>query len=97
VFIFAHEVGHALHLGLTGDVNRIPERFDAFNESLGIKGMPLHDKQESFADAAAIAILNSDGLREHLPNQLLEQLPPYFEKYFKFVTDAYFKKLGWHR
>lgn len=97
VYIFAHELGHALHLGLTGDVNRIPERFDVFNESLGIKEMTLHEKQESFADAAAIAILNNDGLREHLPGQLSERLPPYFEKYIKYVTDAHFKKLGWRR
>lgn len=96
-FIFAHEVGHALHIGLTGDADRVPDRFDAFNESLGIKDLAPHEKQESFADAVAIAILNSDGLREHLPDQLLKQLPPYFEKYVKFVTDDFFKKLHWQR
>jgi len=97
VFIFAHEIGHALHIGLTGDADRVPDRFDAFNESLGIKDLTLQEKQETFADAVAIAILNSDGLREHLPGQLLKQLPPYFEKYIEYITGEHFKKLQWDR
>lgn len=96
-FIFAHEIGHALHLALTHDIDRIPKRFDDFNESLGITGMSTQEKQESFADAVAIAILYCDELQEHLPNQLHKQLPPYFEKYIKFLTDDYFKTLHWER
>jgi Zn-dependent peptidase ImmA (M78 family) len=97
VFIFAHEIGHALHLALTHDIDRIPSRFDEFNEALGIKSLTLQQKQETFADAAAIAILHCDELRNHLPAQLLEQLPPYFEKYIGYVTGDYFKKLHWER
>ena len=97
VFIFAHEIGHALHLTLTSDVGRVPDRFDEFNESLGIEKLTTIEKQETFADATAIAILNCDELRDHLPTQLLKVLPPYFEKYISYVTGDYFRKLHWQR
>lgn len=91
VYIFAHELGHALHLALTGTVEVVPDDFDAFNESLGIKGLTIEEKQETFADAMAIAILNCDELKGHFPAGLLEELPPYVEKYIIHITNKYFK------
>ena len=86
VFIFAHELGHALHLALTGDVDLIPDSFDDFNDKLGVKGLSVREKQECFADAVAIAILNSKGLREHLPVDLPKALLPYFDRYVSSIT-----------
>jgi len=67
VFIFAHELGHALHISLTHDVEIMPEGFEAFNESIGVKLSTDRERQEAFADAAALAILNVKGLRTHFP------------------------------
>jgi hypothetical protein len=67
VFIFAHELGHALHLSLTHDVNTLPDKFDDFNGALGIAPESADHKPEMFADAVAYALLGDDCLREHLP------------------------------
>ena len=94
VFIFAHELGHALHLALTGNVEITPNKFDDFNAGLNITGLTLKEKQENFADAVAIAILNSDELRSHQPTGLNEVLPPYFDKYIAWLSEKHFEKLG---
>ena len=91
VFIFAHELGHALHLALTGDIKIIPDGFDDFNAKLGLSNMTFEEKQENFADAVAIAILNSDELQEHLPAELSNVLPPYFDKYITHLTTRHLK------
>lgn len=94
VFIFAHELGHALHLALTGDVDVIPDKFDAFNESLGVsvklQTIPL--KQEAFADVTAFAILSGGKLEKHLPHQFSEPMLEAFNRYIGFVTGNYLKK-----
>lgn len=89
VFIFAHELGHALHLALTKDVNIIPKEYDRFNEALNVK-MPEELKQEGFADAFAFALLGDDRLKEHLPNQF--SLSPYFDEFFKILIKGYLNK-----
>jgi len=86
VFIFAHEIGHALHMALTGDMTVIPDRFDEFNEALGIEWETVHQKQEAFADVAAFAILNSSSLKEHLPHQSSEVMLECCDKYIGHVT-----------
>ena len=93
VFIFAHELGHALHQALTLDIERIPEGFDKFNDALNLKDLALKDKQEMFADAVAFAVLNCDELKCHIPAKFMPQLLPFFDKYIKYVTDRYFKVL----
>jgi hypothetical protein len=87
VFIFAHELGHALHLALTGNVGIIPEGYDHFNASLGVTMSTLEEKQEGFADAAAYAIL-SCGLEEHLPAEFNRAFSPAFVRYFKSITEG---------
>lgn len=80
---------HALHLALTSEVDVIPDKFDKFNESLGLPQMKLEEKQECFADAVAIAILSCDELKDHLPVELHNQVLPYFEKYISYITQEY--------
>ena len=88
VFIFALELGHALHLALTGDIRVLPEGFDGFNESMGVqeraRKIPDNVKSELFADAAAIAILGAgSGLEEHLPVGIQLEFTPYFARYIE--------------
>ena len=93
VFIFAHELGHALHLALTGDVEVIPDGFDAFNEALNIKWQTIQQKQEAFADVAAFAILNAEGLKKYLPHRFSEPMLNCCDEYIGGLTSAYFKAL----
>ena len=86
VFIFAHEIGHSLHLALTGDVEIIPDKFDEFNETLDIKLPTKELKQEAFADVAAFAMLNGGGLNKHLPHQFSASTLECFDKYIEYVT-----------
>ena len=90
VFIFAHEIGHALHHALTGDVNIPPDGFDSFNAGLGVKLDTSKTKQEGFADAAAIAILGSSNskLKSHLPTQWSKDISPMFVRYFNKLCSA---------
>jgi hypothetical protein len=77
VFIFAHEIGHALHLALTGDITVMPDSFNAFNEKLNIKLQTIEDKQEAFADVTALVLLNGEGI-EGLPGELPEIALKYY-------------------
>lgn len=88
VFIFAHELGHALHYALTGDMDVFPDGFDSFNEKFAVKFDTPEAKQEGFADAAAIAILGSPDsrLKSHLPTQFSKDISPVFVRYFKGLT-----------
>jgi len=90
VFIFAHELGHALHNALTGDVDIVPDGYDSFNKRLGVKIDEQKDKQEGFADAVAIAILGSPNsrLKSHLPTQFSKAISPMFVRYIKGLCDA---------
>jgi hypothetical protein len=81
VFIFAHEIGHALHIALTGDIEVIPEGFDEFNQTLDIEFQTLDQKREAFADVTAFAILNGGGLNQHLPHPFSEPMLGMFDKY----------------
>ena len=88
VFIFAHELGHALHFALTGDINILPEGFESFNN----RYFPAFDtetaKQEGFADATAIAILGSmnSKLKAHFPTKFCKDISPMFVRYFEELT-----------
>ena len=90
VFIFAHELGHALHYALTGDVDIVPDGYDSLNKRLGVKIEEQKDKQEGFADAVAIAILGSPNsrLKSHLPTQFSKAISPMFVRYVKGLCDA---------
>ena len=89
VFIFAHEVAHALHLALTKDMTIVPYMFDEFNKALGVNPTSIEEKQEAFADAAAIAILSGNGLDNHLPKGFDKEFSHHFIKYIKLITDKY--------
>jgi len=68
VFIFAHELGHAVHSSITGDVEIIPAGFEAFNKSLGLQDAFDDDLiKEAFADVVAFSLITSEELKEHLP------------------------------
>ena len=86
VFIFAHELGHALHWVLTRNADVLPDGFDKFNESVFARFDTLKEKQEAFADAVAFAILNVKGLGTHFPNQFSKERSPVFAKYIKELT-----------
>jgi Zn-dependent peptidase ImmA (M78 family) len=90
VFIFAHELGHALHNALTGDVNIFPDGFDSFNDMLRVKFDTHEAKQEGFADAVAIAVLGSPNsrLKSHLPTQFSKDISPVFVRYLKNLCNA---------
>lgn len=90
VFIFAHEIGHALHLALTGDVEIIPDGFDEFNKLLGVEHQTIEQKQEAFADVTAFAILNCDELKTHLPHNFSDLFLNYSEK---FICQAVHNRL----
>jgi len=82
VLIFAHELGHALHFALTGDIETLPQGFNELNNVLGAKFETLQENQEGFADATAFAILGN-GLKEHLPLGYTGVMTPHFIRYFK--------------
>jgi len=90
VFIFAHELGHALHFALTGDIKVFPEGFDSFNEKFGVKFETMQTKQEGFADAVAIAILSSlnSKLKSHLPTRFCKDISPVFVRYFEGLCNS---------
>ena len=83
VFIFAHELGHALHFSLTRDIEIMPEGFEQFNESIKVQLQTLKEKQEAFADATALALLNVKGLGTHFPTPFSRSLAPSFACYLR--------------
>jgi len=83
VFIFAHELGHALHFALTRDIEIMPEGFEQFNESIRVELHTLKEKQEAFADATALALLNVKGLGTHFPTPFSKALAPSFARYLR--------------
>ena len=88
VFIFAHELGHALHVSLTKNLEVLPDYFDKFNESLGVNLPALKAKQEAFADATAFAILNNGGLGEHIPvGPTSKEFAAVADKYIRYLTN----------
>ena len=91
-FIFAHEIGHAVHIALTGGVSVLPDDFDAFNERLNIFWQTVEQKREAFADVAAFAILNSGGLREYLPGPPSESALDCFDSYIRSIVAAHINK-----
>jgi hypothetical protein len=94
VFIFAHELGHALHLALTCDIDVLPDGFDEFNKSVGQKPDTLKDEQEAFADAVALAILNVKGLGTHFPNQFAKAGSPSFALYVRELCTRALERSG---
>jgi hypothetical protein len=92
VFIFAHELGHALHLSLTHDIEILPDKFDDFNDALGIEPTSLSHKPEMFADTVAYAILGDDSLREHLPKEFHPEMSKLFERYVRYITATEWNK-----
>ena len=90
IYIFAHELGHALHLALTKNIDIIPDGFDKFNDCIHVHFETLKDKQEAFADAVALAILHIKGLRVHLPTEHCKYMSPYFAKYIRAITENIF-------
>ena len=88
VFIFAHELGHALHFALTKDINIFPDGFDKLNELFGMKNLSVQEKQEAFADATAYTIL-SGKLKAHLPEEFHQAFLPWFTRYFGEITNRY--------
>jgi len=90
VFIFAHELGHALHYALTGDTSILPSGFESFNDKLFAKFETHEAKVEGFADAAAIAILGSPNsrLKSHLQTQFSKDISPMFVRYFNVLCSA---------
>ena len=94
VFIFAHELGHALHQTLTGDVAIEPEGFDKFHESVSAKYKTAEEMRECFADAAALAILNVKGLGTHFPSQFSKDMSPNFARYLRGLCENALRKSG---
>jgi len=86
VFIFAHELGHALHFALTRDLRVLPDGFDDFNVSVRTKLNTLEERQEAFADAVAMAILSAKGLGTHFPTQFSKNISPCFARYIRGLT-----------
>ena len=86
VFIFVHELGHALHLSLTHDINILPDKFDDFNGALGITPTSADHKPEMFADAVAYALLGDERLQEYLPKSFSKEALPFFERYLNYIT-----------
>ena len=89
VFIFAHEIGHALHLALTGSIKDIPVGFDEFNDALDIQWHTLQEKQEAFADVTAFALLNGGGLNKHLPHRFSDTMLEYYDRYIGHITSKH--------
>ena len=92
VFIFAHELGHALHLSLTRDINILPDKFDDFNGALGITPTSTDHKPEMLADAVAYALLSDECLQEYLPKAFSKEALPFFERYLKYITATEWNK-----
>jgi len=84
VFIFAHELGHALHFALTGDIDVLPDSYDRFNDMLKIGMGSVGEKREGFADAVAYAIIGS-GLQTHLPAEFHKEAAQIFIKYIQLL------------
>jgi hypothetical protein len=73
VFIFAHELGHALHLALTHDIEIFPDSFDEFDNPVEKPLGTPEEKQEAFADSVALAILHCRRLGTHFPTDWSKQ------------------------
>jgi len=87
VLVFAHELGHALHLALTGDITILPDGFDKFNENLGISFPTPESKREAFADITALAIVASKPDQRYLPSDCKDRpIIPIIINYLKKVT-----------
>ena len=89
VFIFTHELGHALHMALTNDIKIMPYGFDEFSGFFAEPPKTIEEKQEAFANAAAIAILNGSELDKHLPKGFNKNSADWFNKYIKFVIEQH--------
>ena len=97
VFIFAHELGHALHQALTGDVDATPDGFEEFLKSVSAKKWDkVSEMQEYFADAAAIAILSVKGLGAHFPSRLIKAMSPIFARFLRKLCESALKKSRAH-
>ena len=94
VFIFAHELGHTLHLAITHDIDLLPEGFDEFNGTFSPKPETLKDKQEAFADAVAISILNAKGLGTHFPTQFIKEMSFLFARYVRGLCESALQRMG---
>ena len=94
IFIFAHELGHALHLSFTHDIDILPEGFDEFSDTFSPKPDTLKDKQEMLADAVAIAILNAKGLGTHFPTQFSKNMSYLFARYVRGLCEVSLQKSG---
>ena len=89
-YVFLHELGHALHLAITGSVLIVPDEFIKFNNS--IPGA-LHleqgsiDAPELFADTFAIAVMRGTELSGfdpfHFDDTLNGMLEMFFTKMFE--------------
>lgn len=94
VFIFAHELGHALHQTLTGSVSITPDGFDELNDKFSSKLNSTEDTQERFADAVALSILNIKGLGTHFPTQVSKDISPFFARYLRGLCENTLIKMG---
>jgi hypothetical protein len=94
VFIFAHELGHALHLALTGSVKTAPDGFEEFNRDIGVELRSLQEMQEAFADSTALAILNARGLRSHFPSDWSKSMSYRHAQYLQGVCAEALRKKG---
>ena len=94
IFVFAHELGHALHLSLTHDIDVLPDGFDKFNDTFSPKPETLKDKQEMFSDAVAIAILNAKGLGTHFPTRFSKDMSYLFANYVRGLCEDTLQKSG---
>ena len=71
---------------MTKDVDVFPDGFDKFNELFGMRNLTLKEKQETFADPVAYAILGGV-LKKHLPKEFNQRLLLLFMHCFKGLTD----------
>ena len=70
----------------------MPDKFDEFNEALGVKWMNDYEKQEAFADVAAFAILGSGDLKKHLPHPFSDSMLDVFNRYVSYITGSVLKQ-----
>ena len=93
VFIFAHELGHALHLALTKDIDKVPPEFDEFNKLLGVT-VPEYGKAEVFADTFALALFYNTKLDKHVPPKFNKDFLPLFDEFFSIMIKGALKRRG---
>ncbi len=89
IAVFLHELGHALHIAITGSVE-VPEEFYKFQNVFSQKlspGDPMAG--DVFADCFAIAVMHGGPLQRHMPFEVDNIIGEMIRRFFTGLFQKY--------